>query len=264
MSATALPLGWSAPMLFGAILAALTSGGLLGRLISGERTPAKPLGRPLSASERSSMFAAARNHPGYLAGITAIFAAINAPAIFIGPRVAALDGSPLDVALAAAAGSVVEIPVFLALPALLERFGGRRVFLAGTLLLGASSLLAALAPSPAAITLARLGFGAGYAAFVIPSYAALVAAARGVSPAVMSGLYNAAGSAGTLLVAAVGLPLALAGYSDPATPLAVISILSPVGGFLAVRAHPAGRMSALPVAELERAVGPAGAVTTTS
>ena len=92
----------------------------------------------------------------FLGGLVVVFAGANAPGIFTGPRVAELGGLGAGRSAWTAASSLAELPAYLLLPLMLTRLGGSRLFLLGGILLGASGLLAAVAPTPALVIVARL------------------------------------------------------------------------------------------------------------
>lgn len=185
-----------------------------------------------------------RRHARFLVGMTGIFAATNAPSVFVGPRVAELGGSGWEIGLAAAAGTLFEVPAYLLIGLMLSRLGARRTFGLGALLLGSSGVLSALVPTPELVIVARLLFGAGYSWIIVPSIAAIAAAGGPRERASLTGLHFATSAAGTLSVAILGLPLVAVGGTGLV--LVVASLLGPLGGLVALSGWP--REYAAPVA----------------
>ena len=237
---TVTSLAWSAPGIIGAVLCAVTATAVAVRLRSELRT-----GTGVAESGGPSILAGVRAQVGrrvmFFAGLVLVFAGANAPSIFIGPRVAELGGSGWELGLATAAGSIAELPAFLLVPTMLRRIGGRRLFVLAGIILAVSGTLSAVAPTPDLVIAARLAFGAGFAWMIIPSLGAVVGAARPTEQASASALLSASSAAGSLLVAAAGLPLVgLAGSLSAV--LVVAALLSPVGAVLAAGDWPIGRM----------------------
>lgn len=241
---TVTTLAWTAPGIVGAILCTLAACGVAVRLRAELRT-----GTGLAASGGPSVLAGVRTQVGrrkaLLAGMVLVFAGTTAPAIFIGPRVAELGGSGWDLGVATAAGTIAELPAFLLVPFMLQRLGGRRLFVLAGFIIGVSGALSAVAPTPILVSIARLAFGAGFAWMIIPSLGALVGAARPTEQASASALLSAAAAAGTLLVAAVGLPiLGIAGSLSAV--LVVAALLAPIGALLSATDWPAARLRRAP------------------
>ncbi len=230
-------LAWAAPGIFGAGLCAATAAVVAVRLGSELRR-----GTGLAEAGGESMIRAVRTgvgrSPVFLAALAVVYAGASAPTIFTGPRIAELGGSGWEIGLAIAAGTIVEVPAFLAVPVVLRVLGGRRMFLVAGLLLAVSGLLTALAPTPSFLVAARLLFGAGFAWTALPSLAAVLASAPPDRQAAASALHFATGAVGSLLVAAAGLPLVTATGSVSAV-LAVAAIATPVGAVIAMRRWPA-------------------------
>jgi hypothetical protein len=238
-------LGWVAPGVLGALFCLATAGVVairLGRELRHGTGVASDGGEGLVRTIRAGV----ARYRWFLVGLAVVFAGASAPSIFTGPRMAEIGGSGWDIGLATAAGTLVEVPAFLAVPFVLRYLGGRRLFLLGAFLLGISGLLAALAPTPALLIAARLLFGAGFAWMQLPSLAAVLVSAPPEGQAGASALHFSAGAAGTLLVAAAGLPLVGLTGSVVAV-LAVAAIAAPVGAVVAARRWPAARVVAGPV-----------------
>jgi MFS family permease len=135
------------------------------------------------------------------------------------------------------------VPAYLLLPIILARLGGRRLFILGGFLLGVSGLLSAVAPTPTLVIVARLFFGAGFAWVVVPSLGAIAGAAAPTRQASTTALHFATSAAGSLVVAAAGLPLVgLTG--SVSLVLAVAAIGAPVGALIAAQAWPLRGMRA--------------------
>jgi|GEM_PF-6280944 PPP family 3-phenylpropionic acid transporter len=188
-----------------------------------------------------SLFARIRDRWVFIAGLAIVFAGANAPTIFVGPKLVTIGGSPFDVGIATAASAIIEVPAFLILPALMARFGGRRLFVLGTVLMTLSSIGTALAPLPEIVVIARLLFGAGYAAMIVPSLSAIAASARPGEGSAIQALHFGANAAGTLLVAVIGLPLAEGGGASAI--MAGAAIAAPIGAVVAVRRWPRARVA---------------------
>ncbi len=228
--------GWAVPGLVGAgaclVASAVVMARLRGELLSGTGI-AVGGGTGLVAG----ILAGVRRNRWFLVGLALVFCGSNAPSIFTGPRVAEVGGNGWDVGLAIAAGTLVELPAFLTLPWLLRLFGGQRMFVTGGVLLGVAGILSALAPTPELLIAARLLFGAGYAWVVLPSLAAISAAAEPGEHAASAALHFAAQAGGSLLVAIAGLPL-VAMTGSVAAVLAAAAIVAPIGAVIGLRAWP--------------------------
>lgn len=230
-------LAWSAPGLIGAGLCAATASVVAVRLRGELRR-----GTGVAPEGGEGMLRGVRSgigrSPVFLAGLAVVHAGAAAPTIFTGPRIAEIGGSGWDIGLATAAGTIIEVPAFLVVPMMLRFLGGRRMFLVAGLLLGASGLLTALAPTPALLIAARLLFGAGFAWAALPSLAAVLSAAPPTGQAAASALHFATGAVGSLLVAVAGLPLVTVTGSVAAV-LAVAALVTPIGTVVSMRAWPA-------------------------
>ena len=240
---TVTSLAWAAPGVAGAVLCAIGAGGVAARLRGELRT-----GTGLAGTEGASVLAGVRSLVGrrrvLLTGLLLLFAAANAPGIFIGPRIVELGGSGWDIGVATATGAIAEVPAFLLVPFMLRHLGGRRLFILAGFILGVSGALAAVVPTPLLVSLVRLGFGAGFAWMVVPALGALVGSARPTEQASASALLSASGAAGSLLVAIVGLPLVgLAGSLSGV--LLVAALLAPVGALIGARDWPVHRLKAV-------------------
>lgn len=241
VSGTAL--GWAAPGVLGFGLCLLAAAGLVGRL-RGELLSGTGVAVRGGTGLVSGILAGVRRNRWFLVGLALVFCGSNAPTIFTGPRVAEVGGNGWEVGLAIAAGTLVELPAFLTLPWLLRAFGGRRMFVTGGVLLGVAGLTSALAPTPELLIAARLLFGAGYAWVVLPSLAAISAAAAPDEHAASAALHFATQAGGSLLVALAGLPLVAATGSVSAV-LAVAALVAPVGAVVGLRAWPRAAVAAV-------------------
>jgi MFS family permease len=184
-----------------------------------------------------------REQAWFLAGLVLVFAGANAPGIFTGPRVAELGGSGWEIGLATAAGSLAELPAYVVLPMMLRWIGGRHLFVLGGVLIGISGLLAAVAPTPGLVIVARLLFGAGFAWVVVPSLGAIAGAAPPTRQAGATALHFAASATGSLIVAVAGLPL-VGVTGSVSLVLAVAAIGTPAGALIAAQAWPVREMRA--------------------
>jgi MFS family permease len=234
VSGTAL--GWAAPGILGFGLCLVATAGLVGRL-RGELLSGTGVAVRGGTGLVTGILAGVRRNRWFLIGLALVFCGSNAPTIFTGPRVAEVGGNGWEVGLAIAAGTLVELPAFLTLPWLLRMFGGRRMFVTGGVLLGVAGLTSALAPTPELLIAARLLFGAGYAWVVLPSLAAISAAAAPDEQAASAALHFATQAGGSLLVALAGLPLVAATGSVSAV-LAAAALAAPVGAVVGLRAWP--------------------------
>lgn len=234
--------GWAVPGIAAALFAVTAAAAVALRLGSELRT-----GTGLAAGAPGGLWsgvgAQVRQHGTFLAGLVLVFGGANAPSIFTGPRVAEIGGSGWEIGLATAAGSLVELPAYLLLPAMLARLGGRRLFLVGGFLLGVSGVLSAVAPTPTLVIVARLLFGAGFAWMVVPSLGAIAGAAAPTRQAAATALHFATSAAGSLVVAVAGLPLVGLTGSVSAV-LAVAALGAPVGALIAAQAWPVRAMRA--------------------
>jgi len=167
-----------------------------------------------------------------------IFAAINAPNIFVGPRIADLGGDGLEIALAIAAGTIFEVPAFLAIGTVLRVLGTRGTFALGIAMLTVSGVYSAVVPEPSLVILGRLLSGSGYAWTVLPTMAAMAAAGGPRERAALTSLHYASSAVGSLAIALVGLPLVEAGEGSGAI-LVVTALLAPIGALLAIVRWPA-------------------------
>jgi MFS family permease len=240
---TVSSLAWAAPGVVGAVLCAIAAGGVAvrqrGELRSGTGV-AGTGGPPVLAGVRSLV----GRRRVLLTGLLLLFAAANAPGIFLGPRIVELGGSGWDIGVATAAGTIAELPAFLLVPFMLRHLGGRRLFVLAGFILGVSGALAAVVPTPLLVSLVRLGLGAGFAWMVVPALGALVGSARPTEQAAASALLSASGAAGSLLVAIIGLPLVgLAGSLSAV--LLVAAFLAPIGALICARDWPVHRLSAV-------------------
>lgn len=230
-------LGWAGPGVMGAVMCLVAATAVISRL-RGELLTGSGVAIRSETRLVAGILAGVRRNRWFLVGLALVFAGSNAPSIFTGPRVAEVGGTGWEVGLTIAAGTLVEVPAFLTLPWLLELFGGRRMFVAGGLLLGVAGLTTALAPTPELLIAARLLFGAGYAWTVLPSLAAISAAAAHDEHAASAALHFATQAGGSLLVALAGLPL-VAATGSVVSVLAAAAIVAPIGAVIGLRAWPA-------------------------
>ena len=234
--------GWLAPGLAAALFAVIAALAVALRLGSELRT-GTGVAAGASGGLWSGVSAQVRQQAMFLAGLVLVFAGANAPGIFTGPRVAELGGSGWEIGLATAASALAEVPAYFALPLVLVRIGGRRLFLLGGILLGVSGLLSAVAPTPSLVIVARLFFGAGFAWVIVPSLVAMAAAAPPTRQAGATALHFATSAAGSLVVAVIGLPLVgLTG--SVSLVLAVAALCAPVGALASAQAWPVRTMRA--------------------
>ncbi|HEY5434549.1 MAG TPA: MFS transporter [Candidatus Limnocylindrales bacterium] len=234
--------GWAVPGLAAALFAVMAAISVAMRLGSELRT-----GTGVAAGATGGLWSGVgtevRRQATFLGGLVLVFSGANAPGIFTGPRVAELGGSGWEIGLATAASALAEVPAYLLLPIILARLGGRRLFILGAFLLGVSGLLSAVAPTPTLVIVARLFFGAGFAWVVVPSLGAIAGAAAPTRQASTTALHFATSAAGSLVVAAAGLPLVgLTG--SVSLVLAVAAIGAPVGALIAAQAWPLRGMRA--------------------
>lgn len=235
--------GWAAPGLAAAGLAVLAAVAVAVRLGRTELRIGVGAGAGAPGGLWAGISTEVRAHAMFLGGLVVVFAGANAPGIFTGPRVAELGGSGLEIGLATAASALAELPAYLLLPVMLVRLGGSRLFLLGGILLGASGLLSAVAPTPTLVIVARLLFGAGFAWMIVPSLGAIAGAAAPTRQAAATALHFATSATGSLVVAVAGLPLVgLTG--SVSLVLAVAAIATPVGALVAAQAWPVREMRA--------------------
>jgi MFS family permease len=235
--------GWAVPGLAAAVFAVLAALSVAVRLGRSELRTGIGAGAGAPGGLWAGVETQIRGQAMFLGGLVLVFAGANAPGIFTGPRVAELGGSGWEIGLATAASSLAELPAYLLLPLMLTRLGGSRLFLLGGILLGASGLLSAVAPTPALVIFARLLFGAGFAWMMVPSLGAIVGAAAPTRQAAATALHFATSATGSLAVAVAGLPLVgLTG--SVSLVLAVAAIGTPIGALIAAQAWPVREMRA--------------------
>lgn len=229
-------LHWAVVGLAGALLCLVATAIVMARL-RGEFLTRRSVAIDREISLIAGVIAGVRRNRWFLAGLAMVFCGSNAPAIFTGPRVAEVGGTGWEIGLAIAAGTLVELPAFLALPWALRLYGGRRVFATGAVILCVAGLTTAAAPTPGLLIAARLMFGAGYPWVVLPSLAAISAAADPGEHAASAALHFATQAGGSLLVALAGLPLVVATGSVSSV-LAAAALVAPVGAAVGLRAWP--------------------------
>ena len=235
--------GWAVPGLAAGVLAVLAALSVALRLGRSELRTGIGAGAGAPGGLWAGVGTQIREQAMFLGGLVLVFAGANAPGIFTGPRVAELGGSGWEIGLATAASALAELPAYLMLPVMLTRLGGSRLFLLGGILLGASGLLSAVAPTPALVIVARLLFGAGFAWMMVPSLGAIAGAAAPTRQAAATALHFATSAAGSLIVAVAGLPLVgLTG--SVSLVLAVAAIGAPIGALIAAQAWPVREMRA--------------------
>jgi PPP family 3-phenylpropionic acid transporter len=100
--------------------------------------------------------------PVYLLGVFVLGASTHAAWDFVPLQIAAGGKGPLLVGIAAGTSAFVEIPFMRSSESLLERFGPRRVFVAGASVYAAASLAWAFVTSPIAVSAIRIGIGIGF------------------------------------------------------------------------------------------------------
>ena len=121
---------------------------------------------PQHASLALGAFGDALTHvarlPVYLLGVFVLGASTHAAWDFVPLRIAAGGKGPLLVGIAAGASAFIEIPFMRSSGSLLDRFGPRRVFVAGASVYAAASLAWAFVTSPLAVSAIRVGIGVGF------------------------------------------------------------------------------------------------------
>jgi MFS family permease len=239
---TLTPAGWAVPGLAATMLA-VTAAAAVALWLGRELWTGTGVADGAPGGLWSGVASQVRQHALFLAGLVVVFAGANGPSIFTGPRVAELGGSGWEIGLATAAGSLGELPAYVLLPAMLVRVGGRRLFILGSILLGISGLLAAVAPTPTLVIVARLLFGTGFAWMIVPSLGAIAGAAAPTRQAAATALHFATSATGSLVVAAAGLPLVGLTGSVSAV-LAVAALGAPIGAVIAAQAWPVRAMRA--------------------
>jgi PPP family 3-phenylpropionic acid transporter len=121
---------------------------------------------PQHASLALGAFGDALTHvarlPVYLLGVFVLGASTHAAWDFVPLRIAAGGKGPLLVGIAAGASAFIEIPFMRSSGSLLDRFGPRRVFVAGASVYAAASFAWAFVTSPLAVSAIRVGIGVGF------------------------------------------------------------------------------------------------------
>lgn len=100
--------------------------------------------------------------PVYLLGLFVLGASTHAAWDFVPLQIAAGGKGPLLVGIAAGVSAFVEIPFMRSSGSLLERFGPRRVLLAGASVYAAASFAWAFVTSPLAVSAIRIAIGIGF------------------------------------------------------------------------------------------------------
>jgi MFS transporter, PPP family, 3-phenylpropionic acid transporter len=100
--------------------------------------------------------------PVYLLGVFVLGASTHAAWDFVPLQIAAGGKGPLLVGIAAGVSAFVEIPFMRSSGSLLDRFGSRRVFVAGASVYAAASVAWAFVTSPLAVSAIRIAIGIGF------------------------------------------------------------------------------------------------------
>jgi PPP family 3-phenylpropionic acid transporter len=103
-----------------------------------------------------------RRLPVYLLGVFVLGASTHAAWDFVPLQIAAGGKGPLLVGIAAGVSAFVEIPFMRSSGSLLDRFGSRRVFVAGASVYAAASVAWAFVTSPVAVSAIRIAIGVGF------------------------------------------------------------------------------------------------------
>ncbi len=100
--------------------------------------------------------------PVYLLGLFVLGASTHAAWDFVPLQIAAGGKGPVLVGIAAGVSAFVEIPFMRSSGSLLDRFGPRRVFVAGASVYAAASFAWAFVESPLAVSAIRIAIGVGF------------------------------------------------------------------------------------------------------
>ena len=100
--------------------------------------------------------------PAFVVGVLIFSTSMQAAWQFVPLRIVGRGGDAFLVGVAVGVSAFVEIPFMHSSAAFVERFGLRRVFLAGAVIYAAASTAWAVLPDPLAVTLVRIGLGAGF------------------------------------------------------------------------------------------------------
>jgi PPP family 3-phenylpropionic acid transporter len=100
--------------------------------------------------------------PVYLVGVFVLGASTHAAWDFVPLQIAAGGKGPLLVGIAAGVSAFVEIPFMRSSGSLLDRFGPRRVFVAGASVYAMASLAWAIVTAPLAVSAVRVAIGVGF------------------------------------------------------------------------------------------------------
>jgi PPP family 3-phenylpropionic acid transporter len=121
---------------------------------------------PHETTSRLGSFGDALAHvphlPLYLLGLLLFGAAQHAAWDFVPLRIESGGGGPLLVGVAAGVSAFLEIPFMRSSGSLINRFGTRRLFVAGGAVYVLASLGWSVVSAPAAVTAIRIGVGVGF------------------------------------------------------------------------------------------------------
>ena len=173
--------------------------------------PFQTAGRPLRDAGR--LFGP-RGMGTFLLGSFLTWLGMSAVLTFTPIRFGELGAGASIVGLGGAIAAGLEVPIMLRFPMLAARFGADRLLIAGSALLAARSIVAALAPDATTLLAASIFAGLGYALFFVAgvTYVSqhvppeLAATAQGIFQGVGNSLSQvAAAAAGGVLAAAFGV-----------------------------------------------------------
>jgi MFS family permease len=139
----------------------------------------------------------------FLIGAFLTWLGMSAVLIFTPIRFAEVGAGASVVGLGGAIAAAIEVPIMLRFPMLAARFGSDRLLIAGSALLAARSIVAALAPDATTLLAASIFGGFGYALFFIGGVTYVSEHVPPELAATAQGIFQGVGNSLSLVVSAV-------------------------------------------------------------
>jgi MFS family permease len=173
----------------------------------------------------------------FLLGAFLTWLGMSAVLTFTPIRFAELGAGASIVGLGGAIAAAIEVPIMLRFPMLAARFGSDRLLIAGSALLAARSIVAALAPDAPTLLAASIFGGFGYALFFIGGVTYVSEHVPPELAATAQGIFQGVGNSLSLVMSAVagGAAAAVFGVTGLFLIAAVIGIVAATIIALAVR-----------------------------
>lgn len=220
---------WGLRSMFAIIAGSLVATAIIGLSL---RPPAT--GRPLEAAARplrdAGRLFGPRGLGTFLVGTFLTWLGMSAVLSFTSLRFQELGAGAAIVGLSGAIGAAIEVPLMLRFPALAKRFGSHRLLIAGSSLIAARSVVAALAPDSNVLLASAVFGGLGFALFLVGGVTfvsehvppELAATAQGIFQGVGNSLSQVvAAAAGGAVAAATGI----AGLFAAAAAIGIVAAL---------------------------------------